>query len=606
MHNNFKYIICDSNKAPIHGFDVVYTLSEVRDKDNVAVAIEEPYVVVDIDTEDEFQIVYKIIQDLKIKTRILKTARGGHFWFKSEEPMTNIVHKNTPLTIKIDIKSWGKRTMEVVKRDGVWREWLQFDDVVDPLPFFLKPINTEKSLLHMENGEGRNNGLFTFILPLMNSGFKKEEIRNIFYLINNYIFSEPLKTSEIDAMIDTNKIFESPSLMFYRGATFLHNEFADYMISQYNMKCYCGEVYYYNGSYYVKNREQINAMMVKALPIIKKQNRTEVYETIKYKLLTNPVEVNKKYINLKNGLYCLSTGLLMPHTPAIFTVNQLNCEYKPNCVCDIVDKTLDNVCCHNNNIKKLLIQMMGYILLPDCRLQKSFILLGDGSNGKSLVLDMIRCFIGENNCSSLALEDLSERFRTAELVGAMANIGDDSGQSLLENTAIFKKLVTGDSIVVERKHETPFKYSNTAKMLFALNNLPPTTDKSDGFFRRCIIIPFNARFSPSDKDYDMNLIDKVTTPEARNYLLKLAIEGLQEILSNKQFSESEETMSVKARYEMSNNNVLMWLECVDTSYNSLTEAYAGYVSFCTKNGYKPCNIIKFQGETGRYKKDLIK
>ena len=189
MHNNFKYIICDSNKAPIHGFDVVYTLSEVRDKDNVAVAIEEPYVVVDIDTEDEFQIVYKIIRDLKIKTRILKTARGGHFWFKSEEPMTNIVHKNTPLTIKIDIKSWGKRTMEVVKRDGVWREWLQFDDVVDPLPFFLKPINTEKSLLHMENGEGRNNGLFTFILPLMNSGFKKEEIRNIFYLINNYIFS---------------------------------------------------------------------------------------------------------------------------------------------------------------------------------------------------------------------------------------------------------------------------------------------------------------------------------------------------------------------------------------------------------------------------------
>ena len=51
-------------------------------------------------------------------------------------------------------------------------------------------------------------------------------------------------------------------------------------------------------------------------------------------------------------------------------------------------------------------------------------------------------------------------------------------------------------------------------------------------------------------------------------------------------------MSVKARYEMSNNNVLMWLECVDTSYNSLTEAYAGYVSFCTKNGYKPCLTIR--------------
>src|SRR5699024_1243807 len=105
-------------------------------------------------------------------------------------------------------------------------------------------------------------------------------------------------------------------------------------------------------------------------------------------------------------------------------------------------------------------------------------------------------WVGHDNCSSLALEDLSERFRTSQLVGKIANIGDDSGSDLLKNTAIFKKIVTGDSITVEYKHGQPFSFNNKAKLLFSANNLPPSSDKSDGFFRRMIIIPFNAVFRP--------------------------------------------------------------------------------------------------------------
>lgn len=591
-----KYIKCNDDKSPLHSFDTTYTLGEVHEHDNLALLIEEPYVVVDIDDEDEFNIVLRIIKDLNIKTRILKTTRGGHFWFKSLKPCLNVVHSNTPITVKIDIKSWGKKTMEVVKHKGVWRTWLQKDETVDELPFFLRPIKASKDILGMSNGDGRNDALFTYILPLINEKLSKDEIKTTFYLINQYVFSEPLSTREIDAMLDKNEIFDKPSMLFYNGSSFQHNVFADYMIAEYHMKSYCGEVYFYDGSSYVTDKELVKAKMIQILPVLKKTQLEEVYENIRYKLLPNPVNVNKQFINVKNGLYNLGNGLLMRHTPDIFTINQLNCSYVPGIKCDIVDKTLNNVCCNNESIRMLLQQLMGYCLLPDCRLQKSFILLGNGSNGKSLFLEMVRTFIDDKNCSSLALEDLSATFRTAELVGKMVNIGDDSAQSLLENTAIFKKLVTGDSITIERKHQLPFKFVNSAKMLFALNALPPTLDKSDGFFRRCIIVPFNARFSPTDKDYDMNLIDKVTTSEARSYLFSLALEGLKKLLEDRKFIEPDEVTNAKDHYELANNNILMWLTVTSSEFDTLTDAYSNYVAFCAKNGYKPVNLNKFQSE----------
>lgn len=591
-----KYIKCNDDKAPLHNFDITYSLSEVHECDNLAVLIEEPYVVVDIDDDTEFDIVLRIVKDLNIKTRILKTHRGGHFWFKSLQPLTNVVHSNTPLTVKIDIKSWGKKTMEVVKHKGVWRTWLQQDETVDELPFFLKPIKCSKDIIGMTDGDGRNNALFTYILPLINEKLTKDEIQTTFYLINQYVFQQPLHTREIDAMLDKNDIFDKPSMLFYNGSSFQHNVFADYMISEYNMKSYCEEVYFYNGSCYQTDKELVKAKMVQILPMLKKTQLEEVYENIRYKLLSNPVKINKQFINVKNGLYNLGNGMLMKHTPEIFTINQLNCSYIPGIKCDIVDKTLDNVCCHNENLKMLLKELMGYCLLPDCRLQKSFILLGNGSNGKSLFLEMIRTFMDDSNCSSLALEDLSATFRTAELVGKMVNIGDDSAQSLLENTAIFKKLVTGDSITIERKHQLPFKFVNSAKLLFALNALPPTLDKSDGFFRRCIIVPFNARFSPKDKDYDMNLIDKVTTADARSYLFSLALEGLKKLLEDRHFIETDEINDARDHYELSNNNVLMWLTVTEAEFPTLTDAYSSYVAFCAKNNYKPVNLNKFQSE----------
>lgn len=599
---SFKYIICDNKKRPQHSFQITHSYEEVKDKENLAIKLEEPYLIVDVDDEEQFEILFKIIQDLKIHTRVLKTSRGGHFWFKSVKPLKNVIHSGTPLTISIDIKSWGKQTMEVVKLNGEWRKWLQFDESVDVLPVFLTPIVTNKYLMHYKEGDGRDDALFTFIIPLINAQLSKVEIHECFKLINKYIFDEPLRDDEISKMFDDNKIFEKNANIFFKGNKFMHNVFADYLIKEYNIKGYGGDVYFYSEDRYTNDKDLLSNKMLSIIPELKLANIKETYENIRIKMASKNELPDADFINLKNGLFNIKTYEFCAHTPDIFTVNQLDCEYDEAAYSEDVYETIESLACNNEDIITLLIQMLGYFLVGDCRFQKSFILLGNGRNGKSMFLEMIRNWLGDDNCSSLALEDLSERFRTAELVGKMINIGDDSGHNLLQNTAIFKKLVTGDSITVERKNQNPFKYSNRAKLIFAANALPPTTDKSEGFFRRCIIIPFNAVYRETDPKYDANKLDKLITTNAKNYLFLLAVEGLKSLMKNKKFDEPDATKVISDYYELSNNNVLMWFNSVEETFDDIKSAFTNYLLYCTNSGYKPVSIGKFKQEYDKLKK----
>lgn len=599
---DFRFMVCDNEKRPTHSFDETFSYEDVKDRPNLGVKLKEPFVVFDVDTPEEFEIVLKIIKDLNIKTRILKTSRGGHFWFKSMTPLKNVIKSNTPLTVKVDIKSWGKNTMEFVKKDGVWREWLQFDDVVDEVPYFLKPIVYKKDVLHYKDGDGRDDALFTYIIPLINEGLTKNEIYETFRLINKYVFDEPLTKEEIDKMFDDNKMFDAATGIFFKGSKFQHNIFADYLIKEHRIRGYGNDVYFYHNNMYTNNRDILISKMIEVIPHLVTQNIKETYENIRLKMIQKNEKTNPDYINLKNGLLNIKTGQFESHNPEIFVLNQLDCVYDKHAYDENVYNVINSLSCGDEDTTTLLIQMLGYFLLGDCRYQKSFILLGGGRNGKSMFLEMIRNWLGDDNCSSLALEDLSKTFRTAELVGKMVNIGDDSGHNLLENTAIFKKLVTGDSITVERKNQNPFKFSNKAKMIFAANSLPPTTDKSEGFFRRCIIIPFNAVYKETDKTYDPNMIEKITTESAKSYLLLLAIKGLQSLYENKMFYVPANSKSINDYYEISNNNVMMWYSTVMNEYDTLQKAFGDYLMYCANNGYKPVSIGRFQQEYDKLKK----
>lgn len=223
-------------------------------------------------------------------------------------------------------------------------------------------------------------------------------------------------------------------------------------------------------------------------------------------------------------------------------------------------------------------------------MQVCFILTGEGSNGKSTILNCIKKLIGKQNYTSLDLREMEDTFKPSELYGKLANIGDDISAKYIESASVFKKCVTGESFLVQRKYAQPFELESYATQIFCANELPQVNDKSDGFGRRIVLVPFNATFKKTDVDYDPFIEDKLMTEESMNYLLKLAIDGLTRVIVNKGFTKSQSGETEKAEYMKLNNNVLEWME-TDPSieHQSVSDVYMAYQVWTAQNG---CNYVK--------------
>ena len=592
-----KYIIIDENKVPQHSLDQWYTLDEVKDYPNLAILIEEPVVVLDVDDENEGLLLFNIIQDLNIKSSIMKTDRGFHFWFKTREPLINSIKINTPITITVDVKSWGdKKSLVTIKKDGVWRKWLNQHNDLDILPFWLTPFKSTKKLVGLDEGEGRNDGLFTYIIPLLKLKFSKEQIRTTFDIINSHIFKKPLLQRELDVMFKDNDIFNE-TLAFFNKKEFLHHEFAFWMKQNYPIEFSKGQLYLYADGVYSPNIGNIEMLMIKKIPQLKAHQRLEV---LKYLELINKNKVKKPnalWVNTLSGIYDLENNIMLPHSVNIFTINQIPVIFNKGHIDTTVDKFLNGISNGNKDTRLLLEEMIGYCLLNDCRFQKAFILVGAGANGKSVFLKMLTEFLSADSISSIPLEDLNGKFETAELSDKLANIADDVSSEFMSDSSTFKKLVTGDKITAQRKFQNPFQFNNTAKLLFSTNSLPPVSDKSYGLHRRLVIVPFTRTFNKEDGDYDPNILNELVTESAKSYLFNLAIEGINRLLANNQFTIPKEVDVMLNEFIADNNNCVQWL-ATDPVIDEVEvgNAYRSYTIFSLSNGTKPYKKSRFMNE----------
>jgi P4 family phage/plasmid primase-like protien len=177
----------------------------------------------------------------------------------------------------------------------------------------------------------------------------------------------------------------------------------------------------------------------------------------------------------------------------------------------------------------LLQEFLGYCLIPDTKLETFLILTGSGSNGKSMLLNYVKTIFQEA-CSSLNITKMTERFGVATLLGRLINIcTEDEGEGgYLKHTDQIKALVSGEELVAEFKGKDPFTFKNSARFIFATNNIPKTKDRSHGWYRRQIIINFPIRFTKDmNKAREMEYYMKEEKAGIFNWML----EGLRNVMS---------------------------------------------------------------------------
>jgi len=568
-----RYIILNDDKTPAEKLsDGGHPLEKVKDFDNLAVLVPEPFIVLDFDTSRDAEIILNVVKELDLKCLVMKTTRGVHLWFKSPEPMKNSIKTKCAIGLHYDVRSWGKLSYTVVKRDGKWREWIKTvpADEIQELPVWLKPLSSKYRFKDMEDGDGRNQALYEYILTMQSKGYNREQIRKTIKLINNYVFKEPLSESELGTILrdesfrDDEELLETVALneCFDEDGKFKHNKFAELLVKQMKIVTVNEQCYVYKDGYYQRAEREIDKEMIRLYPRSKRAQRAEVLDYIKIltTIKASDIPLQEYIINLKNGRLDVRTNKLLEFDPEVIDFARIPVTYDPDAYSADLDKMLNKVFKHDREVIDLFEEMVGYILIKNARFRKGFLLYGSGSNGKSTVLNLLKKFIGEENLSTVELKKLSDPFLTAELELKLANIGDDIDPKEITDTGTIKKLFTGESMTVQRKYQDPFILKNYAKMIFSCNQLPRILDKSQGMYSRLMLIPFTATFTADDEDFDPFIEDKVTTDEALSYLLNIGLRGLRRLLHNNRFTEPKVVKDALEEYKTSNSTVLTWIE----------------------------------------------
>ena len=193
---------------------------------------------------------------------------------------------------------------------------------------------------------------------------------------------------------------------------------------------------------------------------------------------------------------------------------------------------------------KTLYEIVAFSIVPSYFIHRVFCFIGSGLNGKSCFMKLLRKFIGESNGCSVDLDFLLvSRFEKARLYGKLyCQIGETNFNEM-KRTSVLKALSGQDSMGFEFKNKELFDSVNYAKLIISTNSLPPTSDKTEGFYRRWMIINFYNKFNEK-----RDVLAEIPDEEYKN-LARKSLRIAKELWVDRSFTNEGTIAERTERYE---------------------------------------------------------
>lgn len=270
-------------------------------------------------------------------------------------------------------------------------------------------------------------------------------------------------------------------------------------------------IYSYNFSegIYTGQEAYINRAIAKLEHRFDPRKYTQVYKFLKTQLPFLPRLESKNLIAVNNGVFNNKGKQLEIFNPDYFITSKLATRYNKNAINNYlairdtyfdVDKWFLSIANGDEEIVKLLWEIVNEAINPNHTREKMAILYGEGNNGKGTFQAMLTNLIGIENISTLTPHDFSGEFKLEMLQGKVCNIGDDISNKYLDDVSNLMSIVTGDPVAVNRKGKSVITARFKLLNIFSANKLPKVRNKSQGAYRRLLIIPFNADFNGQVQD----------------------------------------------------------------------------------------------------------
>jgi putative DNA primase/helicase len=492
----------------------------------------------------------------------------------------------------------GLRDQKIASLPTAWRQFIQNDHQQRN-----EPVDRHAARI----SEGFRNAELTRIAgQLRRGGLLEAELRDVLCRRNKELCRPPLDDGEVDQIArsvcrypvgaeprdEGQKIAQALLDAEYAGGEWLRHE-AD------------GHFWCWTGTHWSVLQDKI--LKKKTIDLVNskfastKSAKTlvnEVFELLQIMQARNddllhfasepPNVVN----TLNKELWLLGDGRVeaRPHDPSTGMRHVLRVDYNPQSTCSEYDAAINRIFEKAEYPKTLISffnELMGYSIQPRRDIPLIVVMIGNGSNGKTSLVNLLIELVGTSFVHSGRVGELDEaRFGIGSLFGKLLFIDDDVRAGAKLPDGALKKISEAKLLTGEHKFKPAFTFVNRAFPILLCNNLPSLADLSPGMMRRIHVLPFDRSFGATE--IDRELFDRIIKNELSG-VLNRALQGWGRLKLRSRFPSSADMKRAVHDLLVHANPLKGFIdECCETGPNSkvpLQTFYDAYSHWCTQSGY---------------------
>lgn len=245
---------------------------------------------------------------------------------------------------------------------------------------------------------------------------------------------------------------------------------------------------------------------------------------------------DRRYVCFKNGVFDCETGRLSEFDVKFKTDIVLDFDYVKDAQSALWDKVLAQTV-PDESMRETFHQFCGCFLANRSEYKIEYIcfVVGEGQNGKSIICKALINMLGRGVASSYSPEQLfrggnQAEYHLADVNGKIVNYCDDVSKKDFSG-GDFKAFVSGGEFTGRHPYSRkPTKVTSVPLMLCCANGMPPTTDDTEGYFRRFLIILAPNQISESEKD--VTLEKKLMADDVRAAIFNWMYDGYRSFVKN--------------------------------------------------------------------------
>lgn len=313
----------------------------------------------------------------------------------------------------------------------------------------------------------------------------------------------------------------------------------------------------------------------------------------------SPMEIRNEIVVFRNCVLDTDTMETHPHSKEYIQVSKLDYDYDPEARIFLWYQFLNEVL--PDKTRQMILQMfLGAVFIDRslAKIESMLILLGSGSNGKSVVFETVMGVLGRDNVSNFGLGALigssDRKMNIASMNGKRLNYCSEIQlKEFGQGSDSLKAVISGEPIEARRIYGGNFTARNIPLLMANANQLPYLKDMSHGMARRLCVLSFDVEI-PKDKQNKALAHDlKDEYPAIFNWLMEgrqMFVDNGYRLPVNHDLEDAVE--DYKAEYSTPLKFMLDngWKRQADPNmtditprWMSLTSLYERYLRWCTAN-----------------------